>query len=84
MYQLILFDKGYTFEHRWVFSRKLSVDEMVKVVGSTFNDSRYNGSELSGSEYLSNFSGTLTPMVYIDFDKLELDDYILEVRSDKL
>lgn len=83
MYQLILFDKGYTFEYRWVFSRELSVDEMVKVVESTFGDSRYKGSELSGSEYLSNFSGTLSPLVYIDFDKLELDDYILEVSVDK-
>ena len=82
MYQLVLFDKGYTLEHRWVFSRKLSVDEMVKVVESTFDDSRYNGSELSGSEYLSNFSGTLSPLAYIDFDKLELDDYILEVRDE--
>lgn len=83
MYQLILFDKGYTFEYRWVFSRGLSVDEMVKVVESTFDAGRYKGSELSGSEYLSNFSGTLSPMVYIDFDKLELDDYILEASVDQ-
>lgn len=83
MYQLILFDKGYTFEYRWVFSRELSVDEMVKVVESTFDDSRYKGSELSGGEYLSNFSGTLSPLVYIYFDKLELDDYILGVSVDQ-
>lgn len=83
MYQLILFDKGYTFEYRWVFSRGLSVDEMVKVVEGSFDGSRYNGSKLTGSEYLASFSGTLTPMVYIDFDRLELDDYILEVSVDQ-
>lgn len=83
MYQLILFDKGYTFEYRWVFSRELSVDEMIKVIESTFGDIRYKGSELSGVEHLTSFSGTLAPMVYIDFDKLELDDYILEVSVDK-
>ena len=83
MYQLTLFDKGYTFEYRWIFSRELSIDEMVKVVESTFEDSRYNGSKLTGSEYLTSFSGTLTPMVYIDFDELELDDYILDVSTDQ-
>ena len=83
MYQLILFDKGYTFEYRWVFSRKLSVDELVKVIESTFVDGRYKGGNLSGSEHLASFSGTLKPLVYIDFDRLELDDYILEVSVDK-
>ena len=83
MYQLTLFDKGYTFEYRWIFSRELSIDEMVKVVEGSFVDSRYNGSKLTGSEYLASFSGTLTPMVYIDFDRLELDDYILEVSVDQ-
>ena len=57
---------------------------MVKVIESTFNDSRYSGSKLSGSEYLSSFSGTLNPLVYIDFDKLELDDYILDINGDNI
>ena len=83
MYQLKLFDKGYTFEYRWIFSRELSIDEMVKVVEGSFGDGRYSGSKLTGSEYLASFSRTLTPMVYIDFDRLELDDYILEVIADQ-
>ena len=83
MYQLKLFDKGYTFEYRWIFSRELSIDEMVKVVEGSFGDGRYSGSKLTGSEYLASFSRTLTPLVYIDFDKLELDDYVLEVSADQ-
>ena len=83
MYQLILFDKGYTFEYRWVFSRTLTISEMVKVVGLTFQTDRYTNTELHGDVRLQEYSGTLSHMVYIDFDKLELDDYILEVSLDK-
>lgn len=83
MYQLVLFDKGYTFEHRWVFSRTLTISEMVKVVGLTFQTDRYTNTELYGDVRLQEYSGTLSSLVYIDFCELELDDYILEVSVDK-
>lgn len=78
MYELILFDKGYTFEKRWVFSRRLTISEMLKVVKSSFDNIRYVNNELIGDEHLEEFSCTISPLVYLDFYRLEFDDYILE------
>ena len=51
MYELLLFDKGYTFEKRWVFSRTLTISEMMLVVGKTFDESRYKDIEISDIIY---------------------------------
>lgn len=79
MYELLLFDKGYTFEKRWVFSRTLTISEMMKVVNKTFNDSRYKNNEFSGDAKLQEYSCKITSLVFLDFYPIEFDDYILEL-----
>ena len=79
MYELLLFDKGYTFEKRWVFSRTLTISEMMLVVGKTFDESRYKNIEISGDVRLQEYSCKISPLVFLDFYPIEFDDYILEL-----
>ena len=79
MYELLLFDKGYTFEKRWVFSRTLTISEMMKVVNKTFNESRYKNNEIYGDVRLQEYSCKITSLVFLDFYPIEYDDYILEL-----
>ena len=81
MYELLLYDKGYTFEKRWIFSRTLSVSEMMKVVNSTFEESRYKNNELYGDVRLQEYSCRISPLVYLDFYPIEYDDYVLEMSD---
>ena len=78
MYELVMYDNGYCFERRWVFSRALSVSEMMKVVNSTFEESRYKNNELSGDVKLQEYYCKISPLVYLDFYPIEYDDYVLE------
>ena len=78
MYELLLFDKGYTFEKRWVFSRTLTISEMMLVVDKTFDESRYKNNEISGDVRLQEYSCKINPLVFLDFYPIEFDDYILE------
>ena len=77
MYELLLFDKGYSIEHRWIFSRPLSKTEMMKVI-SEYDNKRYKNDEIYGDEKLTEFSCTISPLVYLDFYSFQFDDYILE------
>ena len=79
MYELLLFDKGYTFEKRWVFSKTLTISEMMKVVNKTFNESRYKNNEIYGDVRLQEYSCKISPLVFLDFYPIEFDDYILEL-----
>ena len=79
MYELLLFDKGYTFEKRWVFSKTLTISEMMLVVDKTFDESRYKNSEISGDVRLQEYSCKISPLVFLDFYPIEFDDYILEL-----
>ena len=79
MYELLLFDKGYTFEKRWVFSRTLTISEMMLVVDKTFDESRYKNNEISGDVRLQEYSCKISPLVFLDFYPIEFDDYILEL-----
>ena len=79
MYELLLFDKGYTFEKRWVFSRTLTISEMMLVVDKTFDESRYKNNEIFGDTILQEYSCKISPLVFLDFYPIEFDDYILEL-----
>ena len=79
MYELLLFDKGYTFEKRWVFSRTLTISEMMLVVHKTFDESRYKNNEIFGDARLQEYSCKVSPLVFLDFYPIEFDDYILEL-----
>lgn len=79
MYELLLFDKGYTFEKRWVFSKTLTISEMMIVVDKTFDESRYKNNEISGDVRLQEYSCKISPLVFLDFYPIEFDDYILEL-----
>ena len=79
MYELLLFDKGYTFEKRWVFSKTLTISEMMLVVDKTFDESRYKNNEISGDVRLQEYSCKISPLVFLDFYPIEFDDYILEL-----
>ena len=79
MYELLLFDKGYTFEKRWVFSKTLTISEMMSVVDKTFDESRYKNNEISGDVRLQEYSCKISPLVFLDFYPIEFDDYILEL-----
>ena len=77
MYELLLFDKGYTFEKRWVFSKTLTISEMMTVVDKTFDESRYKNVEISGDVKLQEYYCKINPVVFLDFYPIEFDDYIL-------
>ena len=79
MYELLLFDKGYTFEKRWVFSKTLTISEMMLVVDKTFDESRYKNNEIFGDVRLQEYSCKISPLVFLDFYPIEFDDYILEL-----
>ena len=79
MYELLLFDKGYTFEKRWVFSKTLTISEMMLVVDKTFDESRYKNNEIYGDVRLQEYSCKISPLVFLDFYPIEFDDYILEL-----
>lgn len=79
MYELLLFDKGYTFEKRWVFSKTLTISEMMLVVDKTFDESRYKNNEIFGDVILQEYSCKISPLVFLDFYPIEFDDYILEL-----
>lgn len=79
MYELLLFDKGYTFEKRWVFSKTLTISEMMLVVYKTFKESRYKNNEIFGDVRLQEYSCKISPLVFLDFYPIEFDDYILEL-----
>ena len=79
MYELLLFDKGYTFEKRWVFSKNLTISEMMLVVDKTFDESRYKNNEIFGDARLQEYSCKISPLVFLDFYPIEFDDYILEL-----
>ena len=79
MYELLLFDKGYTFEKRWVFSKTLTISEMMLVVDKTFDESRFKNNEISGDVRLQEYSCKISPLVFLDFYPIEFDDYILEL-----
>ena len=79
MYELLLFDKGYTFEKRWVFSKTLTISEMMLVLDKTFDESRYKNNEISGDVRLQEYSCKISPLVFLDFYPIEFDDYILEL-----
>ena len=79
MCELLLFDKGYTFEKRWVFSKTLTISEMMLVVDKTFDDSRYKNNEIYGDVRLQEYSCKISPLVFLDFYPIEFDDYILEL-----
>lgn len=73
-----MFDKGYTFEKRWVFSRTLTISEMMKVVNKTFTESIYVNNEIYGDVRLQESYCRISPLVYLNFYPIEFDDYILE------
>ena len=79
MYELLLFDKGYTFEKRWVFSKTLTISEMMLVVDKTSDESRYKNNEISGDVRLQEYSCKISPLVFLCFYPIEFDDYILEL-----
>ena len=79
MYELLLFDKGYTFEKRWVFSKTLTISEMMLVVDKTFDESRYKNNEIFGDARLQEYSCKINHLVFLDFYPIEFDDYILEL-----
>lgn len=84
MYELVLFDKGYTFEKRWVFSRTLTISEMMKVVNKTFNESIYKNNEIYGDVRLQEYSCRISPLVFLNFYPIEFDDYVLEMKENEL
>lgn len=78
MYELVMYDNGYCFERRWVFSRQLSITEMMQVLKHTYSDVRYVNESLVGDVPLTNYSAKVSDSVYLDFRVFELSDYILD------
>ena len=78
MYELVMYDNGYCFERRWVFSKPLSVNEMMQVVKHSYNSERYANESLVGDVPLTEYSQNISESVYINFRPFELSDYILE------
>ena len=78
MYELVMYDNGYWFKRRWVFSRTLSISEMMEVVQHSYNSVRYINDSLIGDTPLTKYSQNISEAVYIDFRPFELSDYILE------
>lgn len=78
MYELLMYDKGYCFERSWVFSRALSVTEMMQVLNHYYNDVRYVNTDIAGDDLLQEYSANVSDSVYIHFRPFELSDYILE------
>ena len=79
MYELLLSDKSYPFEKRLVFSKPLTISEMMLVVNKTFDKSRYKNNEIFGDVRLQEYSCKINPLVFLDFYPIEFDDYILEL-----
>ena len=78
MYELVMYDNGYCFERRWVFSKPLSVNEMMQVVKHSYSSQRYTNESLVGDTPLTEYSQNISESVYINFRPFELSDYILE------
>ena len=79
MYELVMYDNGYCFERRWVFSRKLSISEMIQVLKYSYNnDVRYINESLVGDTPLAEYSGKVSDTVFLDFRPFLTSDYILE------
>ena len=78
MYELVMYDNGYCFKRRWVFSRTLSISEMMEVVQHSYNSVRYINDSLIGDTPLTKYSQNISEAVYLDFRPFELSDYILE------
>lgn len=82
MYELVMYDNGYCFERRWVFSRTLTVSEMMEVLQHSYNDVRYINESLVGDIPLENYSEKVSDYVYLDFRELELSDYIVNLNNE--
>ena len=78
MYELVMYDNGYCFKRRWVFSRPISISEMMRVVKHSYNSVRYVNDSLVGDTPLTEYSQNISDSVYLDFRPFELSDYILE------
>ena len=78
MYELVMYDNWYCLERRWVFSRALSISEMMEVVQYSYNSVRYVNDSLIGDTPLTEYSQNISYSVYLDFRPFELSDYILE------
>ena len=50
---------------------------MMKVI-SEYDNKRYKNDEIYGDEKLTEFSCTVSPLVYLDFYSFQFDNYILE------
>ena len=78
MYELIMYDDVYCFERRWVFSRSLTLTEMMKVLKYSYGDVRHTNDSLVGNVPLTEYCGKVSSSVYLEFRVFELSDYILE------
>lgn len=81
MYELLMYDKGYCFERSWVFSRQLTISEMMQVLKYSYNSVRYENTELTGDVPVEEYSTNVSDSVYIHFRPFELSDYILENKD---
>ena len=64
MYELVMYDNGYYFERRWVFSRALSISEMMQVVQHSYNSVRYVNESLVGDTPLTEYSHNISDSVF--------------------
>lgn len=78
MYELVMYDNAYYFERRWVFSRTLTVSEMMKVLKHSYNDVRYVNEDIYGDVRVSEFLTSVSEYVHLNFHPLEVSDYLLE------
>lgn len=77
MYELLTYDRGYCFERSWVFSRQLTISEMMQVLKHSYNSVRYENTEIAGDVPVEEYSTNVSDSVYIHFLPFELSDYIL-------
>ena len=78
MYELLMYDKGYCFERSWVFSRQLTISEMMQVLKHSYNSVRYENTEITGDVPVKEYTTNVSDSVYIHFRPFKLSDYILE------
>ena len=81
VYELNVYDKGYVREFRWFFSKPMTPNQMLNIAMKHLNDRNITPfkDNFDSDVEVEMFSARLTPLIYVDFDAVVLDDGLLDL-----
>ena len=80
VYELNVYDIGYVREFRWFFSKQMTPNQMLNIAMKHLNDRNIVPfkDNFDSDVAVEMFSARLTPLIYVDFDEVVLDDGLLD------